>query len=41
MGIEYLGLKSCVKVYYYGELFDGMVFDSLVECGEFISFGLN
>lgn len=50
-GIEYLVLKEgtgkrpkatdTVKVHYHGTLVDGTVFDSSVERGEPISFGLN
>lgn len=36
-----LGEISKVKVYYYGIFIDGIVFDSFVECGEFILFGVN
>ena len=40
-GTEHPGPKSRVKVHYHGELLDGTVFDSSVERGEPISFGLN
>jgi peptidylprolyl isomerase len=40
-GTEHPSAKSKVKVHYHGSLIDGTVFDSSVERGEPISFGLN
>ncbi|MBY5920626.1 FKBP-type peptidyl-prolyl cis-trans isomerase [Ferrimonas balearica] len=40
-GTEHPGPTSKVKVHYHGTLIDGTVFDSSVERGEPISFGLN
>ncbi|OUS05870.1 peptidylprolyl isomerase [Gammaproteobacteria bacterium 42_54_T18] len=40
-GIEHPGATDRVKVHYHGTLIDGTVFDSSVERGEPISFGLN
>ena len=40
-GTEHPGAKDRVKVHYHGTLLDGTVFDSSVERGEPISFGLN
>ncbi|WP_409440406.1 FKBP-type peptidyl-prolyl cis-trans isomerase [Psychromonas sp. GE-S-Ul-11] len=40
-GTEHPTAKSKVKVHYHGTLIDGTVFDSSVERGEPISFGLN
>jgi len=40
-GSEHPGPKDKVRVHYHGTLIDGRVFDSSVERGESISFGLN
>lgn len=40
-GTEHPSASSKVKVHYHGSLLDGTVFDSSVERGEPISFGLN
>ena len=40
-GAEHPTASSKVKVHYHGTLLDGSVFDSSVERGEAISFGLN
>lgn len=40
-GSEHPNVNSKVKVHYHGTLLDGTVFDSSVERGEPISFGLN
>ncbi len=40
-GTEHPSASSKVKVHYHGTLLDGSVFDSSVERGEPISFGLN
>lgn len=40
-GTEHPAKNSKVKVHYHGSLIDGTVFDSSVERGEPISFGLN
>ncbi|WP_408692957.1 FKBP-type peptidyl-prolyl cis-trans isomerase [Vibrio fortis] len=40
-GTEHPTAKSKVRVHYHGTLIDGSVFDSSVERGEPISFGLN
>ena len=40
-GTEHPGATDQVKVHYHGTLIDGTVFDSSVERGEPISFGLN
>ncbi|GAA6173260.1 FKBP-type peptidyl-prolyl cis-trans isomerase [Colwellia sp. KU-HH00111] len=40
-GTEHPTASSKVKVHYHGSLLDGTVFDSSVERGEPISFGLN
>ncbi|MEY8200382.1 MAG: FKBP-type peptidyl-prolyl cis-trans isomerase [Colwellia sp.] len=40
-GSEHPTARSKVKVHYHGSLLDGTVFDSSVERGEPISFGLN
>ena len=40
-GTEHPSANSKVKVHYHGSLLDGTVFDSSVERGEPISFGLN
>ncbi|MEG3754058.1 FKBP-type peptidyl-prolyl cis-trans isomerase [Psychromonas arctica] len=40
-GTEHPTAKSKVKVHYHGTLIDGTVFDSSVDRGEPISFGLN
>ncbi len=40
-GTEHPGASDQVKVHYHGTLIDGSVFDSSVERGEPISFGLN
>lgn len=40
-GTEHPSVTSKVKVHYHGSLLDGTVFDSSVERGEPISFGLN
>ena len=40
-GTEHPGASDRVKVHYHGTLIDGTVFDSSVERGEPISFGLN
>ncbi|PMH37108.1 peptidylprolyl isomerase [Vibrio sp. 10N.286.49.B3] len=40
-GTEHPTATSKVKVHYHGSLIDGTVFDSSVERGEPISFGLN
>jgi len=40
-GVEYPTASSRVKVHYHGSLLDGTVFDSSVDRGEPISFGLN
>ncbi|WDE09209.1 FKBP-type peptidyl-prolyl cis-trans isomerase [Thalassomonas viridans] len=40
-GTEHPSARSKVKVHYHGSLIDGTVFDSSVERGEPISFGLN
>ena len=40
-GTEHPAAPSKVKVHYHGTLIDGSVFDSSVERGEPISFGLN
>jgi peptidylprolyl isomerase len=40
-GTEYPNASSKVKVHYHGTLLDGTVFDSSVDRGEPISFGLN
>lgn len=40
-GSEHPTAKSKVKVHYHGTLIDGTVFDSSVERGEPIEFGLN
>ena len=40
-GTEHPGPTDKVKVHYHGTLIDGSVFDSSVERGEPISFGLN
>ena len=40
-GTEHPGATDRVKVHYHGTLIDGTVFDSSVERGEPISFGLN
>ena len=41
VGTEHPGPSDRVKVHYHGTLIDGTVFDSSVERGEPISFGLN
>jgi len=40
-GTSHPGPRSKVKVHYHGTLIDGTVFDSSVDRGEPISFGLN
>ncbi len=40
-GTEHPSASSKVKVHYHGSLLDGSVFDSSVDRGEPISFGLN
>lgn len=40
-GTEYPSATDSVRVHYHGTLIDGTVFDSSVERGEPISFGLN
>ena len=40
-GAEHPAANSKVKVHYHGSLLDGTVFDSSVDRGEPISFGLN
>ncbi len=40
-GAEHPGPTSKVKVHYHGTMIDGTVFDSSVDRGEPISFGLN
>ncbi len=40
-GTEHPGPRDKVKVHYHGALLDGTVFDSSVDRGEPISFGLN
>ena len=40
-GTEHPTATSKVKVHYHGTLIDGTVFDSSVERGQAISFGLN
>ena len=40
-GADHPGPKDKVKVHYHGTLIDGTVFDSSVDRGESISFGLN
>ena len=40
-GTEHPGPRDKVRVHYHGTLIDGTVFDSSVERGESISFGLN
>lgn len=40
-GTEHPTARSKVKVHYHGSLLDGTVFDSSVDRGEPISFGLN
>lgn len=40
-GTEHPTASTKVKVHYHGSLLDGTVFDSSVERGEAISFGLN
>jgi len=40
-GTEHPSVNSKVKVHYHGSLLDGTVFDSSVDRGEPISFGLN
>lgn len=40
-GTQHPTAKDTVKVHYHGTLLDGSVFDSSVERGEPISFGLN
>lgn len=40
-GTEHPSAKSKVTVHYHGSLLDGTVFDSSVDRGESISFGLN
>lgn len=40
-GTEHPSASSKVKVHYHGSLLDGTVFDSSVDRGEPISFGLN
>jgi len=40
-GTEHPSANSKVKVHYHGSLLDGTVFDSSVDRGEPISFGLN
>lgn len=40
-GADHPGPKSNVTVHYHGTLLDGTVFDSSVERGQSISFGLN
>ena len=40
-GTEHPGASDRVKVHYHGTLLDGTVFDSSVDRGEPISFGLN
>jgi peptidylprolyl isomerase len=40
-GTEHPAASDKVKVHYHGTLLDGSVFDSSVERGEAISFGLN
>lgn len=40
-GSEHPGPRDRVKVHYHGTLIDGSVFDSSVDRGEPISFGLN
>ena len=40
-GTEHPGATDRVKVHYHGTLIDGTVFDSSVDRGEPISFGLN
>jgi len=40
-GTEHPGPKSQVTVHYHGTLIDGTVFDSSVQRGQTISFGLN
>jgi peptidylprolyl isomerase len=40
-GTEHPSARTKVKVHYHGSLLDGTVFDSSVDSGEPISFGLN
>ncbi len=40
-GTDHPGARTKVKVHYHGSLLDGTVFDSSVDRGEPISFGLN
>jgi len=40
-GTEHPGARTKVKVHYHGSLLDGTVFDSSVDRGKPISFGLN
>jgi len=41
IGTEHPSASSKVKVHYHGTLIDGTVFDSSVDRGQAISFGLN